>query len=77
MSLGGSSERIHLYFAEVVDENRFNHGGGLEEDGENIEVVELPVSHVLEMINDGAFAGAKTLVALLWFRSEELRNMHH
>ena len=40
LSLGGSSERIHLYFAEVVDEDRFNHGGDLEEDGEDIQGVE-------------------------------------
>lgn len=77
LSPGGSSERIHLYFTEVVDEDRFNHSGGLEVEGEDIEVVELPVSHVLEMIDDGAFADAKTLVALLWFRSEVLLNVHH
>ncbi len=61
---GGSSELIFLYYAPVSR----GPGGGLEEEGESIEVLEWPEDEVWRAIDAGRIADAKTLVGLMWLR---------
>ncbi len=68
VSPGGSSERIYLYFAAVEEEDRIEEGGGLEEEGENIQVVELSLSTAWEMLEEGKIKDAKTIIALMWLQ---------
>ncbi len=42
MSPSSVTEKLHFYIAEYSDNNRRNAGGGLEEEGEDIEVLEWP-----------------------------------
>ena len=65
---GGSSERIFLYYATVSRGQRRGPGGGLEEEGESIEVLEWPEDEVWRSIDAGRIADAKTLVGLMWLR---------
>ena len=65
---GGSSERIFLYYAEVTDSCRVSSGGGLESEGEDIEVVELPANDIFLQMADGEIQDAKTLVGLMWLQ---------
>ncbi len=65
---GGSSERIFLYYAPVSRGQRRGPGGGLEEEGESIEVLEWPEDEVWRAIDAGRIADAKTLVGLMWLR---------
>ena len=65
---GGSSERIFLYYAPVSAGRRRGPGGGLEEEGESIEVVEWPEEEVWAALDAGRIADAKTLVGLMWLR---------
>ena len=65
---GGSSERIHLFYAEVEPAARAHEGGGLAEEGEDIEVVELTLEQVWQALDRGAIADAKTIVGLQWLR---------
>jgi ADP-ribose pyrophosphatase len=65
---GGSSERIHLFYAEVETAAREHEGGGLAEEGEDIEVVELTLEQVWQALDRGAIADAKTIVGLQWLR---------
>ena len=66
---GGSSEQIHLYYAEVSATQRRTRGGGLACEGEDIEVVELSPEQAWTALDQGEIVDAKTLIALLWFRS--------
>lgn len=43
---------------------RVSDGGGLADEGEDIEVLELPFDQALAMIADGRIADAKTIMLL-------------
>jgi ADP-ribose pyrophosphatase len=60
-------ERLHLFFAEVEDGERPGQGGGVEEEHEDVETVELPVPVVREMLAHGEFRDGKTIILLQWF----------
>ena len=66
MSPGSVTERIHFYAAPYTPADRIADGGGLPEDGEDIEVLELPFADALEMAVDGRIADAKTIMLLQW-----------
>lgn len=58
MSPGKCGEMIHFYYVEVS--KKITNGGGLEEDGEEIEIISVSKSEIkLLDINDG-----KTIIAL-------------
>jgi len=66
MSPGSVTERIHFYAAPYTPADRVADGGGLPEDGEDIEVLELPFADALAMMADGRIADAKTIMLLQW-----------
>ncbi|MDQ1708956.1 MAG: hypothetical protein QOG49_341 [Frankiaceae bacterium] len=66
MSPGSVTERVHFYAAAYSRESRTGEGGGLADDGEDIETVELPFAEALAMIGDGRIADAKTIMLLQW-----------
>jgi hypothetical protein len=43
---------------------RVGSGGGIASEGEEIEVLELPIDQALAMIGDGRIADAKTIMLL-------------
>jgi hypothetical protein len=43
---------------------RVGNGGGLANEGEDIEVLELPIDQALAMISDGRIVDAKTIMLL-------------
>jgi ADP-ribose pyrophosphatase len=63
MSPGSVTERLTL-FVGLVEGAADSHGGGLEDEGEDIEVVRLPPAAALEMIETGEIADAKTILLL-------------
>jgi ADP-ribose pyrophosphatase len=63
-SPGGSSELITILCAEVKSKSRHKKGGGLIEEGEDTQVVEVSLSNALEMIKTGEIRDAKTIIAL-------------
>jgi nudix-type nucleoside diphosphatase (YffH/AdpP family) len=66
MSPGSVTERLHFYAAPYRPHDRTTAGGGLEEEGEDIEVLELPFDEALAMVDDGRIADAKTIMLLQW-----------
>lgn len=68
---GGSSERIFLFYAAVDATMRQSRGGGLEEEGEDIEVVEMPLAQAWEALDTGRICDAKTIIALQWLRQSD------
>jgi nudix-type nucleoside diphosphatase (YffH/AdpP family) len=66
MSPGSVTERIGFYAASYGPSTRTHEGGGLQEEGEDIEILELPFRRALEMIRSGEIADAKTIMLLQW-----------
>lgn len=64
MSPGAVTERIHFFVAEYEPAMRIGAGGGLADEGEDIEVLELAIDEALAMIADGRIADAKTIMLL-------------
>ncbi len=64
MSPGASAETLHLYVATYDPGERSGRGGGLREEGEEIEVLELPLARAWAMVEEGAIVDAKTVLLL-------------
>jgi len=64
MSPGAVTEKIHCFVAEYDPAMRIGDGGGLADEGEDIEVLELPIDSALAMIADGRIVDAKTIMLL-------------
>lgn len=64
MSPGSVTERLHFFVAEYDASMRVGVGGGLAEDGEDIQTLELPFDAALDMIRQGAIIDAKTILLL-------------
>jgi len=61
-SPGASTERISLFVAHYEENRRTGAGGGVAQEGEDIEVVEIALDAALAMIADGEIVDAKTIV---------------
>lgn len=72
VSPGAVTELMHLYIAEYSPEMKLSKGGGLEEENENIENVELPFSEALEMVKNGKIRDAKTILLLQYVQINNL-----
>lgn len=68
---GGSNEKVFLFFATVTDQDRLEAGGGIVEEGENLQILEIPVKTTFEMLNSGEFYDAKTIIALQWLKNRQ------
>ncbi|MDN5477511.1 MAG: GDP-mannose pyrophosphatase NudK [Chryseobacterium sp.] len=68
MSPGSVTEILHFFTAEYSAEMKIADGGGLEEEGENIEVLELPFEQALSMVDTGEIKDAKTIMLLQHLR---------
>jgi nudix-type nucleoside diphosphatase (YffH/AdpP family) len=64
MSPGSVTEKLHFFVAEYEPKMRIGSGGGIASEGEDIEVLELPIDQALAMIGDGRIADAKTIMLL-------------
>jgi nudix-type nucleoside diphosphatase (YffH/AdpP family) len=64
MSPGVFTEILHFFIASYTPEDKRRPGGGLEEEGELIERLEIPFEEALEMINRGEIIDAKTVILL-------------
>jgi GDP-mannose pyrophosphatase NudK len=64
MSPGSVTEILHFFVAVYSKEMKIHEGGGLAEEDEHIEVLELPFSSALEMIRTGEIKDGKTIMLL-------------
>ena len=63
MSPGSVTERLTL-FVGIVAGKAETGGGGLEDEGEDIEVIRLPFADALRMVETGEIDDAKTIMLL-------------
>ncbi len=72
MSPGSLTEKVSLYIG-TYDRTTLRHaGGGLIEEGEEIELVELDFGDALAMTRDGRIVDAKTIILLQHLALERL-----
>jgi nudix-type nucleoside diphosphatase (YffH/AdpP family) len=64
MTPGAVTEKLHFFVAEYDAAMRIGDGGGLADEGEDIEVLELSIDEALAMISDGRIVDAKTIMLL-------------
>jgi 8-oxo-dGTP pyrophosphatase MutT (NUDIX family) len=66
MSPGAVTERLHFFVAEVDAADRIGAGGGLDHEGEDIEVFDCPFDDALALVARGEIVDAKTILLLQW-----------
>lgn len=64
MSPGSVTEVLHFFTAEYSAGDRVSAGGGHQGEGEDIEVIEVPLKDALAMIETGEIIDAKTIMLL-------------
>ena len=64
MSPGSVTEVLHFFVAEYSPSQRVHRGGGVEDEGEDIEVLEVPFARAMEWISTGEIRDAKTVMLL-------------
>jgi nudix-type nucleoside diphosphatase (YffH/AdpP family) len=72
MSPGSVTEILYFFVAEYTKEMKVSDGGGLDEESENIEVLELPFQQALDMIGTGEIRDAKTMMLLQYAQINKL-----
>lgn len=61
---GSVTEMLHYYVAEYSTEQKVGDGGGLEDENESIEVIEIPFEEAFIKIQSGEIKDAKTVILL-------------
>ncbi len=69
-SPGGSTERIFLYYAEVKEIDKVAKGGGLEADGEDIQIVEFDTDDFFAKLIAGEFEDPKLIISGQWLMAK-------
>lgn len=64
MSPGSVTEKLYFFIAEYSERDRSSNGGGVEEEGEDIEVLEWPFARALDAIRTGEIEDGKTIMLL-------------
>jgi len=64
MSPGSVTEKLHFFVAEYDASQKVGDGGGLEGEGEDIEVLELPFDEAMGMVRQGEIVDGKTIMLL-------------
>lgn len=64
MSPGSVTEKLFFFIAEYHAHDRASCGGGIKAEGEDIQVLEMPLDQALAAIDDGLIADGKTIMLL-------------
>ena len=72
MSPGSVTEVLYFFVAEYDNHMKVGTGGGLEEEQENIEVLELPFEKAFNMIYTGEIKDGKTIMLLQYAKIHNL-----
>jgi nudix-type nucleoside diphosphatase (YffH/AdpP family) len=71
MSPGSVTEKLYFFVGEYDREDR-SLGGGVHHEGEDIEVLEIPLQRAMEMIDSGEIADGKTIMLLQYAKLQNL-----
>lgn len=73
MSPGSVTERIHFFIGEYQPGDRVGEGGGLEHEGEDIQVLELGFDEAIAMVGRGEIVDGKTIMLLQYLELRLLK----
>lgn len=68
MSPGSVTERLHFFVAEYTPDQRKGEGGGIAEEGEDIEVLEFSFDEALAKVASGEIMDGKTVLLLQYLQ---------
>ena len=71
-SAGSLTELIYLYVAPYTNEQQVSQGGGLQKEGEDVEVMEIPFEKAIQMLEKGEIQDAKTIMLLQYAQLKRL-----
>ncbi|HSI71284.1 MAG TPA: NUDIX domain-containing protein [Gillisia sp.] len=77
MSPGSVTEMMHFFIAEYTKEQKVDEGGGLEEEQEDIEVVEMDFKEAWIKVVSGELKDAKTIILLQHLRLTNILQEFH
>jgi len=66
------TEILYFFVAEYTPGMKIGEGGGLDHENEDIEVLELPFTQALEMMNTGEIRDGKTMLLLQYAQLNHL-----
>lgn len=69
---GAVTEKINYFIAAYNDTMKVGDGGGLEDETEEIEVLEIPFKRALAMVESGEIKDAKTVILLQFIRMKKI-----
>ncbi|MDN3576740.1 GDP-mannose pyrophosphatase NudK [Chitinimonas viridis] len=72
MSPGSVTEILHFFVAEYQPADRQAEGGGLEQEGEDIEVLEWSFTEAVAAVASGAIRDGKTIMLLQYAQLHDL-----
>jgi GDP-mannose pyrophosphatase NudK len=72
MSPGSVTEILYFFVAEYSAQMKVGEGGGLEEENEDIEVLEMPFAKALALMKSGEIRDAKTIMLLQYAQINNL-----
>ena len=75
-SAGVLTELLHLFLAPYHESQKKKDGGGLEEEGEHIDLVEMEFEKAYSMMRSGGIKDAKTIMLLQHFLFEKFPGIH-
>ena len=73
MSPGSVTERLHFFIGEYDAASQVGEGGGIEAEGEDIEVLELDADEALAMVARGEIMDGKTVMLLQYLHLHVLK----
>ncbi len=72
MSPGSVTEMLHFFIAEYAASMKVSEGGGVEEEQEHIDVLEMTIDEAFNMIATGEIKDAKTIILLQYAKLNNL-----
>lgn len=71
-SPGTITELLYFFIADYNDSMKVSDGGGLKEEKEDVEVIEISFDNAIKMIETGEIKDAKTIMLLQYAKTQQL-----
>lgn len=72
MSPGSVTEIVYFFVAEYSKQMKISEGGGVENEEENIEVLEISIDQAMKMIETGDIKDGKTIMLLQYIKLKNI-----
>jgi nudix-type nucleoside diphosphatase (YffH/AdpP family) len=70
MSPGSVTEKLYFFLARYDEDMKTGEGGGIAEEHENIEVLEVPLEKAWQMVSSGEIKDAKTILLMHYLQKK-------